>query len=136
MIKIDNTIVDIYIKEFSFNKVDDDINKAYEHTKNTCEVLKKHYPDEAKKIDDFIYNLGNQIKEIENYDNADFRFTNCGVDSNYNVWIKNNNDTFDYNKSFDDIVKAFEFLSEFLKDKPKNKDLYKNQDWTKYEAPF
>lgn len=126
----DNTIVDIYIKEHSFKKIDDDVDNAYKHTVDTCEILKKHFPDEIEKIDVFILDLEDKVLQIKDFDNAKFDYINCGVRNNNIVWIQNSQQEYTYFESFKSTYDAFKFLYLLMKDSaPKNKDILNNNDW-------
>lgn len=123
------TIVDTYIKEYSFEKIDQDIDKAFKHTEDTCALLKKHFPNEVDKIDEFICHLKDQIFLIKDFDNAKFEYVDCGVKHTNKVWIKNKNNIYTCKSEYKNMFEAFQFLYKFLKDSPTNRDIINNDDW-------
>ncbi len=62
------TLIDTFIKELKSNKTtafslkDQDV--VLKKTIEICNIFKKYFPEESEKIDDFVTNIEDNIKEI------------------------------------------------------------------------
>lgn len=59
-----DTLIDTFIKEFKFDKLDDDIDVAFDRTKEICAIFKKYFPEENEKLEKFIID----IEDKKNFD--------------------------------------------------------------------
>ena len=57
IMKEEHTLVDIFIQEFDLLKVDENIDVAFDRTKEICSIFNKYFPEENDKLEKFIVEI-------------------------------------------------------------------------------